>query len=269
MQEDDPERELNDDVRSRWDGNARFWDEQMGASGNDFHLSLVRPAVERLLGPVEGRRVLEIACGNGLFARGLAELGAHVVATDTSPAMLERARRHPSDGIEYRALDAAQPGQLAALGAGRFDAVVCNMALMDMADIRPLAGALGGLLRASGRFVFSICHPCFNRLGVRFVHEVEEPGGEPVERRGVQITRYVTPAVGEGTAIAGQPVKQLYFDRPLGQLLEPFFDGGLALDGLEEPAFPPASGAGRLHWGGVPEIPPVLVGRMRPVATAP
>jgi 2-polyprenyl-3-methyl-5-hydroxy-6-metoxy-1,4-benzoquinol methylase len=139
MQGDDPERELNDDVRSRWDDNARFWDEQMGASGNDFHLSVVRPSVERLLGRVEGRRILEIACGNGLFARRLAELGADVAATDTSTAMLERARDHPSKGIEYRLLDAAQPDQLAALASGRFDAVVCNMALMDMADVRPLA----------------------------------------------------------------------------------------------------------------------------------
>jgi hypothetical protein len=128
--------------------------------------------------------------------------------------MLERAREHPSDGIEYRLLDAAQPDQLAALSTDGFDAVVCKMALMDMADVGPLAGALRGLLLASGRFVFSTCHPCFNTLNVRFVHEVEEPGGEPVERRGVQITRYVTPAVGEGTAIVGQPVKQLYFDRP-------------------------------------------------------
>jgi SAM-dependent methyltransferase len=268
MQGDDPQQELNDDVRSRWDDNARFWDEQMGATGNDFHLSLVRPSVERLLGGVEGRRVLEIACGNGLFARRLAELGADVVATDTSQAMLERAREHPSDGIEYRLLDAAQPDQLAALSTDGFDAVVCNMALMDMADVGPLAGALRGLLLASGRFVFSTCHPCFNTLNVRFVHEVEEPGGEPVERRGVQITRYVTPAVGEGTAIVGQPVKQLYFDRPLSLLLEPFFVGGLALDGLEEPAFPPGPEAGRLHWSGVPEIPPVLVGRMRPVVTS-
>ena len=63
-------------------------------------------------------------------------------------------------------------------------------------------------------------------------------------------------------------MKQLYFDRPLSVLLEAFFDGGLALDGLEEPAFPPGSEAGRLHWNGVPEIPPVLVGRMRPIATA-
>ncbi len=268
MHGDDPGRELNDDVRSRWDDNARFWDEQMGASGNDFHLSLVRPSVERLLGRVEGQRVLEIACGNGLYARRLAELGADVVATDTSAAMLERARVHPSEGIEYRLLDAAQADQLAALGSARFDAVVCNMALMDMAEVRPLAGALAELLTASGRFVFSTTHPSFNRLGARFVHELEEPLGEPVERRGVLITTYVTPTVGEGVAILGQPSKQLYFDRPLGVLLEPFFSGGLALDGLEEPAFPPGSEAGRLHWVALPEIPPVLVGRLRPVTPA-
>jgi 2-polyprenyl-3-methyl-5-hydroxy-6-metoxy-1,4-benzoquinol methylase len=268
MQGDDLRRDLNDDVRSRWDGNARFWDEQMGAEGNDFHLDLVRPAVERLLGGVDGQRVLEVACGNGLFARRLVELGADVVATDASPAMLERAREHPSQGIEYQLLDAADPGQLAALGDGGFDAVVCNMALMDMADVGPLAMALRALLAPSGRFVFSTVHPCFNSLGVRFVHEVEEPEGELVERRGVLITRYVTAAMGEGTAILGQPVRQLYFDRPLGVLLGTFFACGLALDGLEEPAFPPGGESGQLHWGALPEIPPVLVGSIRPVANA-
>jgi 2-polyprenyl-3-methyl-5-hydroxy-6-metoxy-1,4-benzoquinol methylase len=267
VQGDDPRRDLNDDVRARWDGNARFWDEQMGADGNDFHLALVRPAVERLLGGVEGQRVLEIACGNGLFARRLAELGADVVATDASPAMLERARDRPSEGIEYRLLDAARADELAALGGG-FDAVVCNMALMDMADLAPLAVALPALLATSGRFVFSTMHPCFNTQGLSFVHEVEEPEGELVERRGILITRYLTAAVGEGTAILGQPVKQLYFDRPLGVLLGTFFARELVLDGLEEPAFAPGQESGRLHWGALPEIPPVLVGRMRSVVSA-
>ncbi len=263
-----PGEDLNDDVRARWDDNAAFWDEQMGESGNDFHLQLVRPAVERLLGGVDGETVLEIACGNGLFARRLAALGATVVATDSSEAMLARARAHPSEGIEYRLLDAARNEQLRGPGSDRFDAIVCNMALMDMAEIEPLANAARSLLTATGRLVFSITHPCFNTLGVRFVHEVEEPAGEPVERRGVVISRYLTPATGEGVAIVGQPVKQLYFDRPLHCLLEPFFDAGLALDGLEEPAFPPGSDAGRLHWAGLPEIPAVLVARLRPATGA-
>lgn len=263
MPERPAEPDTNADVRRRWDGNAAFWDEHMGAEGNDFHITLVRPAVERLLGGVGGQRVLEIACGNGLFARRLAALGATVVATDTSAAMIERARGHDSAGIDYRELDAADPAQLAGLDGRSFDAVVCNMALMDMAEIGPLAESLPGLLTAPGRFVFSITHPCFNTLGVRFVHEFEDRGGLPFEARGVVITRYATPAMGEGVAIFGQPLNQLYFERPLNALLRPFFDAGMAVDGLEEPVFPAPSEPARLRWQSLPEIPPVLAVRLR------
>jgi 2-polyprenyl-3-methyl-5-hydroxy-6-metoxy-1,4-benzoquinol methylase len=265
MSDPPPPADVNADVRSRWDENAAFWDEHMGVSGNDFHLQLIRPAVERFLGSVRGERVLDVACGNGLFARRLAELGADVLATDVSAAMLDRAREHPSEGIEYRQLDAASADELATLRDGEFDAIVSNMALMDMADIRPLAQAIRRLLKSPGRLVFSTCHPCFNTIGIRFVHEYEDVDGDPVERRGVVITRYATPAVGEGVAITGQPAKQLYFDRPLNMVLRPFFDAGLVLDGLEEPAFPPGTEIRRLHWDALSEIPPVIVGRLRPV----
>ena len=249
-----------------WDVNAAFWDEQMGDDGNDFHLRLVRPAVERLLGSVAGSRVLDVACGNGLFARRLAELGALVTATDVSEPLLEHARRRGSAqaaGIEYLVCDATDARALLALGQGIFDAVVCNMALMDMAEIAPLASALPGLLAPGGRFVCSVTHPCFNRLGSRFVAEAEYDAGEPVSRRGVLITRYLTPETGEGVAIDGQPVNHLYFDRPLSALLRPFLDAGLALDALEEPAFPAGEKDAGLTWAGLPEIPPVLAARLR------
>ncbi len=258
-----PDHDTNAEVRRRWEDNAGFWDERMGAEGNDFHRLLVRPAVERLLGDVGGQRVLEIACGNGLFARRLAHLGAQVVATDTSSAMLERARVHDSAGIEYRELDAADAAQLDSLPESGFGAVVCNMALMDMADIGPLAVALPRLLKQDGRFVFSITHPCFNTLGARFIHEFEDRSGVAHEASGVQITRYATAATGEGVAIYGQPAKQLYFDRPLNGLLRPFFESGLAVDGLEEPVFPEPDGPVPLTWDALPEIPPVLAVRLR------
>jgi SAM-dependent methyltransferase len=255
------------DDRERWNRNAGFWDEQMGEAGNRFHLELVRPAVERLLGDVVGRRVLDVACGNGLFARRLASRGANVLAVDVSEAMVERARGHavPTPGaIEYRLLDAADPAAVAALGESAFDAIVCNMALMDMADIEPLACAAPRLLRDRGRLVFSITHPCFNTLGVRFVAEHEEVAGDLVWRRGVLVTRYATAASGEGIAISGQPVTQRYYERPLNLLLRPFLDAGLVLDGLEEPAFPADVAPDALRWEGFPEIPPVLVCRLRP-----
>jgi hypothetical protein len=89
-------------------------------------------------------------------------------------------------------------------------------------------------------------------------------GDRELERSGVVITRYATPAVEEGVAIVGQPVTQLYFDRPLALLLGTFLSAGLVLDGIEEPAFPPPGDTTALHWESLPEIPPVLCCRLRP-----
>jgi SAM-dependent methyltransferase len=248
---------------SSWEDNAAFWDAHMGDDGNEFHRLVVRPAVERLLGDVAGRRVLDIACGNGIFALRLAELGARVVAADVSGSMLEHARRRSAAQgreIAFRRCDATAEAELLALGEGVFDAIVCNMALMDIPEIAPLASAVPRLLAADGPFVFSTCHPSFNRLGMRFLPADEhEPGP------GVAITRYLSPDTGEGVAIEGQPVSQLYFDRPLSLVLEPFFAAGLVMDGCAEPAFPAGSGVvgETMGWASVPEIPPVLVARLR------
>lgn len=239
----------------------------MGDAGNEFHLLLVRPTTERLLGKVAGSRILDVACGNGSVARRLSERGAQVIAIDASRRMLERARRRgvaQGATIDYRKCDATDVDALLALGEGSFDAVVCNMALMDMSEIGPLASALPRLLAAGGRFVFSITHPCFNRLGIRFVSESEHSAGRAVSRQGILVCNYLTPVTGEGVAIDGQPVNHLYSDRPLSLVLGPFFEAGLTLDALEEPAFPAGANEAGPGWATVPEIPPVLIARLRP-----
>src|SRR5947209_10351998 len=78
---------FNQKVQDAWNQNAAFWDEQMG-DGNQFQRILIGPTSERLLALQPGELVLEIACGNGVFTRRMAALGAHVVATDFSTKML-------------------------------------------------------------------------------------------------------------------------------------------------------------------------------------
>jgi SAM-dependent methyltransferase len=65
----------------------------MGHEGNDFFRILELPGLERLAAVEKGDRVLDLATGNGLVARRLAELGATVTATDASRGMLEFAER--------------------------------------------------------------------------------------------------------------------------------------------------------------------------------
>src|SRR5215831_13983752 len=74
--------DLVGESRDIWDQNARWWDAKMG-EGNDWHRLLIAPAVEKLLEIQPGESVLELACGNGQFARRLASLGARVVACDS------------------------------------------------------------------------------------------------------------------------------------------------------------------------------------------
>jgi SAM-dependent methyltransferase len=87
---------LNQEVRNSWNQNALFWDERMG-EGNSFHKTLIEPTQERLLNVCAGQRILDIACGNGQFARRLAKLGTCVLGVDISERMIVRARARTID----------------------------------------------------------------------------------------------------------------------------------------------------------------------------
>jgi SAM-dependent methyltransferase len=255
----------NLDVRRAWDVNAEFWDEQMG-DGNDFFHLLIWPAVERLLGLPAGGPILDVACGNGLTSRRLSGLGEAVVGIDFSERMIELARSRGGDGIDYRVVDATDRASLLPLGEGAFARALCNMALMDMAEIEPLMRAVARLLRPGGAFVLSVLHPCFNNPAAVQMAELEDRGGSFVTTYSVKISRYRTPYTQTGATMHGQPEPHPYFHRSLEDLLAPALRAGLVLDALEERAFPPgyAGGTTPLSWNGhFSEIPPILVARLR------
>ncbi|MAG36118.1 MAG: hypothetical protein CL878_07735 [Dehalococcoidia bacterium] len=76
--------DLNQENQEIWNQNASFWDEGMG-EGNKWHRLLIAPAQEHLLALQQDDLVLDIACGNGQFARHMARLGARVIASDFAP----------------------------------------------------------------------------------------------------------------------------------------------------------------------------------------
>lgn len=259
-----------DDPKDRslraWEANADHWDANFGTDGNEYQRLLIGPATERLLGLTAGETVLDVACGNGVFARRMAELGVRVIGIDQSERMVANASARSAGraGLEFRVADATDADALAVLG--RFDAVVCTMALMDIAGIEPLARAIPGLLNDRGRFVFSVLHPCFMGTGAGRIAEERYEHGRLVSSVAVRVSRYLTPTSELGMYMTGQPVPHVYFDRPISALLAPFFAAGLVLDGLEEPAFASPAPAQASFWSHkrMHEIPPVLVVRLRP-----
>ncbi len=259
-------RDVKSEVRRIWNRNSAFWDSRMG-EGNAFHRVLLLPALERLMEITPGASVLDVACGNGQLSRWMAQRGAHVIAIDISEKQIEAAGARGNSGerkIDYRVIDASDPEALDGLGNTNFDVIVCNMALMDMPDIEPLAKAIPALLRRNGRFVFSVTHPCFNASDMRKVATESEEGGVVKVTCGVEIRRYLTERSEKGLAIAGQPEPQLYFERPLSSLLGAFLRQGLVLNAFEEPAFSntgEVAAANWFNWQNFKDIPPVIVVR--------
>lgn len=273
--------DLNEETREAWEVNAEVWDNRMGDEGNDFFNILCWPAIASLLDASPfgddattlstslkpDAHILDIACGNGLTTRKLAELGAQVTAFDFSSKLIEKAKARLADyqsQITFEVIDATNESQLLFFGENKFDSAISNMALFDMADIETLFRVLPKLLKPKGTFIFSITHPAFNNASA--VHVAEEiDDGEIKDTYSIKISRYMTPSHQRGLALRNQPKPQVYFDRPLQCYLNLGFKNGFVLDGFEERAFPPDSPQMfPLGWGGkFSELPPVLVARMR------
>ena len=259
---------LNDETRNAWDANAQVWDTRMGDEGNDFFNLLCWPVLASFVDLKPGAHILDIACGNGLTTRRLAEMGHHVTAFDFSPNLIEYAKSRTASyasRITYHVMDATNEAQLLSLGEGKFDCALSNMALFDMAELEPLFQTLPKLLKPGGSFCFSITHPCFNNASSMHIVEEMDDHGEIKTMYSVKVSRYMTPYHQRGLALRNQPKPQVYFDRPLQYYLNLAFQNGFVLDGFEERAFPPE--VPQIHplgWGGkFSEIPAAVVARVR------
>ncbi|KAK6208437.1 transport between ER and Golgi ATPase protein [Pestalotiopsis sp. IQ-011] len=240
---------------SSWETNSEWWDDGVGRDGNQYWKSLQEPSLRRLLvdhvRPDRGSRALDLATGNGLTARWLANNGcASVLATDGTPGMLDKARQRAQSSaeirrIQYRQLDVTDHDALLEVlkdpgMSDGFDIILINMAIIDIADIEPLANALPKLLKADGVFVATVLHPVFFTSRAKRQIEISDyktgTVRPPVDRAKV-IRQYLHIPPYKGVATYGQPAEQVYFHRPMEELFGIFFRAGLVMDAFEEPAF--------------------------------
>jgi SAM-dependent methyltransferase len=113
---------------------------------------LERTVVFDLVGPLEGRDVLDIGCGDGVYALAAARAGAHVIGLDRSAAAVDAARAHAeSEGL---AVD-LQVGDAGALPfpADRFDVVLAVTVLCFAEDPARAIAEMARVLRPGGVLV--------------------------------------------------------------------------------------------------------------------
>ncbi|KAJ6127678.1 hypothetical protein N7471_008895 [Penicillium samsonianum] len=241
----------NDFPLASWENFAHSWDEGMGDEGNDYFRFLELPILEKLIGRLEGCRAIDLATGNGLVARWLAQKAASVIATDGAVSMIDRAKARTDTSqygnrISFNRLDVTKQSSWDTFMAidtclmdDGFDVVTMNMALMDIQDLGPLARSLRLLLKPNGCFVATLLHPLFFTSGAArqiVIHEEPETGQRIVDRS-IVISKYLNVPPARQLVFGGETESPYLFHRPLNQLFAPFFQAGLAVDALEETNF--------------------------------
>jgi 2-polyprenyl-3-methyl-5-hydroxy-6-metoxy-1,4-benzoquinol methylase len=256
---------IENEVKNIWNANAEFWDKKMG-EGNEFHKILVEPTQLKLLNVIREDKILDIACGNGQFARKLAELGANVTAIDFAENFIAIAKSKNDIGIDYRVIDVTNATELNTLSGNIYDSIVCTMALMDMENIEILIDHLPKMLKKGGIFVFSILHPCFNSGENTLTHEHNDLGGRIKNSYSIKISNYLTEKFYLGVGMKDQPESQYYFHRSTTTILSYFFKKGFVLDAYEEPSFKAIENNENIFQNVYKNIPPVLICRLRMVS---
>lgn len=118
-----------------------------------------------LLGPIAGRRVLEVGCGAGQGSRWVLARGGSPVGVDISGRMLRHAQRlDEAAGVRGRWV---QADATRLPFADDSFAVACSAygALPFVPDLEPVFAEVARVLEPRGRWVFSLTHPvrwCFD-----------------------------------------------------------------------------------------------------------
>ncbi len=225
--------------RRWWDQDADAYQAEHGDFLGDADLVWcpegLRESEAGFLGPVAGRRVLEVGCGAAAGARWVAAHGGHAVAVDLSAGMLRQARAAaPRSGVTVPLVQAdalALPFQDAC-----FDiAFTAFGAIPFVADSGALMREVARVLRPGGRWVFSVTHP------MRWIF-LDDPG----EAGLVAVHSYFDRRPYVETETATGQVRYVEQHRTLGDRIRELVAAGFVLIDLVEPEWP--EGHDRI-WG--------------------
>jgi len=112
--------------------------------------------------------ILDVGCGGGLLAEGLAERGAKVTGIDRSPKALAVARLHSEQSgvnVEYVENDAET---WALSHQGHYDAVTCLEVLEHVPDVPRTVAACASMIKPGGHFFFAT----LNRNPVSYIKAI-------------------------------------------------------------------------------------------------
>ncbi len=211
-----------------WDQAARWYDALVGDQGSDYHRSIVMPNAFKLMNLKKGSRVLDLACGQGVFSRFLYQRGLRVVGLDISEELIRFAEKRSDPGIKFCVGDAQKKSTLE---NEKFDGIVCLLAMQNIESLEGVLKNVKKWLKSAGMFVMVVTHPCFRIPRQTHWGWDEE---KKIQYRRVDMYSQETAIPILTPPFATSSIYTLTYHRPLESYFSNLARAGFAVDSLEE-----------------------------------
>jgi len=144
--------------RTSWDKVATWYDTLL-SSDDTYQKEVILPNLLRILDIKSGTKVIDIACGQGYFAKNLADLGAEVVGVDVSFNLIKFAQKEMKQNERYFVSSADRLHK--EIPSNYFDKAVIVLALQNIENISGTLAEANRVLKTGGSLCLVLNHPAF------------------------------------------------------------------------------------------------------------
>ena len=166
-------------MKTSWGGVSGWYDELLEKREGTYQKDVIAPNLMRMMGPVKGANILDLACGQGFFARELAKVGAgtkagvpsaaaaKVFGADIAKELIEIAKANPDAATRNIEYHVTPSNSLKFLADKSIDVITIVLALQNIEDIAGTMQECARVLKpatatsSGGRLFIVLNHPAF------------------------------------------------------------------------------------------------------------
>lgn len=139
-----------------WGKVANWYNNLIEKDEDSYQRELILPNLLRLVKAKRGEVIVDLACGQGFFAREIAKLGAKVIGVDISPELIEIAKQDKS--VEYHVSPAEN---LTFIQNASIDKVIIVLSLQNIGNANDVIREVNRVLKPKGKLFMVLNHPAF------------------------------------------------------------------------------------------------------------
>lgn len=211
-----------------WSPVAKWYGDIVGESGHYFHQHVILPGIKQFLDPKPGESVLDIGCGQGVYARELIHSVSYT-GIDASKELVVSAKEMDKNAKHSYFVADATKGL--PVPANSFDHAVCILAIQNMKDGASVIGNIAETLVDGGDLVIVMNHPSF-RIPRQSSWGKDE--AQKLEYR--RVNRYLSPLeipINAHPGLKDSPLTWTYH-QPLEYYVKALKNAGMMVADLEE-----------------------------------